>query len=541
MFYHYLVAAFLGGLLLFVSLLLLASGWILLIALLPLLVYVLLPHVSIDSLRSPAIPVLLFTALSFFRLHEAYPPLKPLHLIFVAGVVTLLYAIWQIFLTRRIKPYWSRELTLLALFFGLITLGLVMPFDRDTSTTYWQQVYIKIVLMVPLIAWFLRSETDYNWLSRIVVVSGILLALRVAYNKFHGLSLVEGTRVTIGRLTNATDDDPNSPYSHMVSMQDASILSDPNDLALILMFPLGFAAGLLLFRSSRLNTLLGIVGVVLIIAAITFTQSRGALLGILAMLGVVGLRLIRSKILLGAIGLAAFAALFFAMGIANRSSGGIADMQNNRGIDQSAEHRLLAWQAGFNMAVDNPLFGVGIANFPNAFYEYTPVWINKAMAPHSTWFEVLGQSGFLGLAVFLTMLGTVIVSALRSDYVIRHSNAPPLMKGVSLAVVASLAAFCIAGSFLTQGFTWPIYILLALTVSLRHYATGLGAVSGKDFSLVVLACLTLLCVIGSFLIQGPVWSAGILLALAVSLHRYTAGLSGLTRNRVPRNGMRTND
>jgi hypothetical protein len=41
---------------------------------------------------------------------------------------------------------------------------------------------------------------------------------------------------------------------------------------------------------------------------------------------------------------------------------------------------------------------------------------------------------------------------------------------MSLALFTGLISFCVAGTFLTQGFTWPIYILLALTTAMAKYA-----------------------------------------------------------------------
>jgi len=46
--------------------------------------------------------------------------------------------------------------------------------------------------------------------------------------------------------------------------------------------------------------------------------------------------------------------------------------------------------------------------------------------------------------------------------------------------VAGIAGFCVAGTFLTQGFTWPIYILLALTAATSRYASGLTGGQAED-------------------------------------------------------------
>ena len=38
------------------------------------------------------------------------------------------------------------------------------------------------------------------------------------------------------------------------------------------------------------------------------------------------------------------------------------------------------------------------------------------------------------------------------------------------AVLAGVAGFCVSGTFLTQGFTWPIYVLLALGAAVANFA-----------------------------------------------------------------------
>jgi hypothetical protein len=37
------------------------------------------------------------------------------------------------------------------------------------------------------------------------------------------------------------------------------------------------------------------------------------------------------------------------------------------------------------------------------------------------------------------------------------------------ALLSGMVGFCTSGTFLTQGFTWPLYILMALTIALTHY------------------------------------------------------------------------
>jgi hypothetical protein len=47
------------------------------------------------------------------------------------------------------------------------------------------------------------------------------------------------------------------------------------------------------------------------------------------------------------------------------------------------------------------------------------------------------------------------------------------------ALIAGMAGFIVSGTFLTQGFTWPIYIMLALTVAVARRAESMPPVSPR--------------------------------------------------------------
>jgi len=398
-----------------------------------------------------------FVAFSFFRLHEAFPVLLPLRIPQLLAIPTLGMLMWHILVTRTVAPFWSRELSAFAVFFGLVTCGLVFAVNRQMAVDYWTATYVKIGLMVFAIAWLTRGPAEFALASRTFVISGSAIAFVAMSNKLRGIGLVEGTRATIGR-----DID--------------SVLGDPNDLSLVLLFPLSFSLALMTTRTRALDRILGAVGVVLIATAIVATQSRGGLLGALAVFAVFGARMIKSKTLLIAIGVIGTLALFAAAGISGRASGGAAEA----GIDESSMGRIYAWGAAWRMALARPLNGVGIDNFVANYFFYTGHWDGLNHAVHSTWFNVLAESGFPGIIAFVTMIAFTARSALQSSRRIREADAPPAAKAISIALVAGIAGFCVAGTFLTQGFTWPIYILLALTAATSRYATGLTSGRAED-------------------------------------------------------------
>lgn len=406
----------------------------------------LLPIAIIIAFRNPFILCLIFIVFSFFRIHEAFPVLNPLRIPSLVAIPTLGVLAWHIFLSRQIKPYWSRELSVFAVFFALVTVGVMFAVSRPTALAYWTATYWKIAIMVLAITWLVRTPKDFALAGRALIIGSALVSFVAISNKLKGIGLVEGTRVTIAR-------------------DIGSVLGDPNDLALILLFPLGFAVTLIVYRTGWFNRLFGAVGAALIIWAIVATQSRGGLLGILAVCGVVGLRVIKSKTLLITIAMVAGLGLFAAMGINNRASGGA----HEEGIDESAMGRIYAWGAAWKMATSRPLTGVGLDNFVANYFFYSDHWDGMNHAVHSTWFNVLSETGFPGFFTFVFMIIVVGTSAYRSMLRLAEARAPPLLEAMALSLVAGVVGFCVGGTFLTQGFTWPIYILLALTTALGHY------------------------------------------------------------------------
>ncbi len=408
----------------------------------------LIPLGLVVSLGVPFALCLGFVVFSFFRIHEAFPVLLPLHIPQLLAMPTLLALGWHMVATRRIRPFWSPCLTPFAVFFALVSVGVFTATSRPTAMAYYTGTYVKIGLMTLAVAWLTTEPAQFGRAARVFVLAGMAVAWVALDNKANGVGLVEGTRVTIGR-------------------DIQSVLGDPNDLSLVLLFPISFAAGLAATRGIGWpSRLLGAVGILMMGGAIIATQSRGGLLGIAAVLGVFGNRMIRSKALLLAIAGAALLVLFAAAGISGRSSGGAGE----EGIDESSMGRIYAWGAAWNMALSRPLTGVGLDNFVSNYFFYSSHWDGKNHAVHSTWFGVMGETGFPGIAAFVTMIALSIRTAFRASRRLDANAAPADARAMGVALTAGLPAFCVSGTFLTQGFTWPVYIQLALTVAVERYA-----------------------------------------------------------------------
>jgi putative inorganic carbon (hco3(-)) transporter len=431
-----------------------------------------LPLGILLCVRAPLPICVLFIAFSFFRLHEAYPFLGGLKIPLMLGMLMFASLAAHVFLFKSMDPYLTPELKRVLVMFGIVVFGVVFAQERHIAWAYVVDVYWKVILLTFAIAWLTRTDRDFNFIGRTLVISGLLVAAVAIYNKFAGIGLVEGTRVSIARVTrlNADGDLEDAPAEFQ------STLSDPNDLSLVLLFPLAFALSFLFYRSSRLNSFLGALGSVAILTAIIFTQSRGGLIGVLAVFGAIGFRLIKSRTVAITICVIAGLGLAAAMGLKGRVSGGAAEIStSSSGIDESAMGRIYAWTAAINMAVRRPLTGVGVNNFAPSYYFFTPVWENRDKAVHSTWFQVLGETGFPGIVAFMLMVLATCRSAWQSLNRQAAAKVSQVQSATALALVSGLAGFCAAGTFLTQAFTWPLYVMIGMTAAIAQASRSLPA------------------------------------------------------------------
>jgi len=304
----------------------------------------------------------------------------------------------------------------------------------------------KVWVMTIAICWLVRSIHHFRIATYLYVVAGVMVGLKAISNKLQGIDLVEGTRVTISR-------------------DIGSLIGDPNDLSLVLMFPMSFTlSNLLQPKIGHLHRTLLALAYVILFWAIIATQSRGGLMGIMAVTGYFAFKRIKNKLYIVAGAAMLLPILLMMAGVSDRSSGGAAE----DGVDESAMGRIYAWMAAWGMALENPFTGVGINNFYLNYYLFSPHWDGKNHAVHSTWFQILAETGFVGLGLLITLISMTFKRLWRTEV---DSRALPINERNVIAtcndgIFAGLVAFCVAGTFLTQGFTWPLYILLSMTVAL---------------------------------------------------------------------------
>jgi hypothetical protein len=358
----------------------------------------------------------------------------------------------NVFALKNIKPFWHPILSVYSYFFFHVTMGIAFAGSKEEAFAYWTGTYWKIYVIAIAITWLARTPKHFMAVLLTAVSAGMLIAAVTISNKLRGIGLVEDTRVTIGR-------------------DIQSVLGDPNDLSLVLLFPMAFACSLLFTHGiSKIRKLYGAVAIPFLFLAILYTQSRGGLLGTLAVWGFFGNRLVKNKLLLGIAGGLGAVILYDVAGISGRKSGGAAE----EGLDESAMGRIYAWQAARRMALDHPIFGVGVKNYILNYFYYSDFWDGHPHEVHSTWFGVMAETGIAGFCVFSAMVAYLFKITISASQTLQRIEAPAPARAMASAIVAGLVGFCISGTFLTQGFTWPIYIQLALGTAIVRYAAALS-------------------------------------------------------------------
>jgi probable O-glycosylation ligase (exosortase A-associated) len=132
--------------------------------------------------------------------------------------------------------------------------------------------------------------------------------------------------------------------------------------------------------------------------------------------------------------------------------------------DPSALGRINAWWFAFNLALDRPMVGGGYSVFQrDLFPRYAPD-PEDFHGPHSIYFEVLAEHGFIGLALFL-VLG--LLAFRMGLWILRNTRDRPDLrwaKNLSAMLIVSLVGYAVGGAFLGRAYFDLTYQLLAMLV-----------------------------------------------------------------------------
>jgi probable O-glycosylation ligase (exosortase A-associated) len=303
---------------------------------------------------------------------------------------------------------------------------------------------LKVFLFVHVSAMVIRTRKHIEWMLWVIVVSV-------------GFFGVKG-----GLFTLAT-----GAGGKVYGPPGSSYLSDNNaiSVALIMVIPL---MHYLRAVSTSKWVRLGLLAAMLLSGmAILGSYSRGAFLSVAAMLIFLWLKSSK-KVLFSAllIGLIPFAILF----MPDRWTERMNTIQTYE-QDTSAMGRINTWKTAINVANDRPIVGGGFEMYsPKTFARYseTPDDVHTA---HSVYFQMLGEHGYVGLLIFLSIGVSSWVVARRTIAVAKDRDDFRWAAQLARATQVSMVGFAVGGAFVNIGYWDLIYYEIVLLLAAYKLAS----------------------------------------------------------------------
>jgi probable O-glycosylation ligase (exosortase A-associated) len=224
-------------------------------------------------------------------------------------------------------------------------------------------------------------------------------------------------------------------------------------------------------KGWRERALAGIC-VALILHTTLLTFSRGAMVGLFAV-GATAFAVMpkRPKQIAVLVVVGLIALRLTGPQLAARYATTVADKEER---DGSAESRVDLWRDCWKVALDNPIFGVGPANFKviAASIGWTP-----GKQAHSTWMQTLAENGFPG-AVFLLMFFGIAAVKLWPIARARQTDENRDQVVMASGIIMSIVGFIVSGQFVSlAGLENPYYVTMIAVVLLKHHGVAAAAIA----------------------------------------------------------------
>lgn len=354
---------------------------------------------------------------------------------FPFGMVAALVTLISLFITKdKVKLGRDAIVVTLVLFVIWMSITTAMAFDQKGSLEFLSNV-LKIQLMTLVAAAVLQERKHLQ----------VFIWVNVLSLGFYGF---KGGIFTIL-----------SGGSERVWGPPGGYIGGNNELALALIMTMPFMFYLRQFETRKWIRH-GLLAAMLLTAVSAIgTQSRGALLALVAMSAVLWWRGPHKFASLVPIVVVGLGLLVFMPDSWHDRMGTIATYEE----DASAMGRINTWEVMTHIANDR-ITGGGFALYePQIFSRYSE---HRVLAAHSIWFQVLGEHGWIGLFLFalLFVLGWFKASAVRRRSRPAGARPDPQLHLLAGMCQVSIIGFAVGGAFLSLAYFDLFYNVLVMLV-----------------------------------------------------------------------------
>lgn len=437
------------------------------------------------ALIAPEVIALLGLAALYLNLPGIAVSVHGVPSLLAGGAVLLLAAPLGVRLLRREPVIVDRPLLLLLGFLAAVLASTFVAEDMPEAVRWLTTFLIEGLLLYFLVANLFRTSDRLRRALNVLLVCGALLggltlyqeATRAYDRQFAGLA--QRNLEFEAHERNALRDPFRPAEKIHVSNRAGGPVGEPNRYAQILLVLLPLAY----FRarseeSRRLRVALIGCGT-LILAGVLLTYSRGAFVTLVLMVAILA---VTRAVRLRSLALAAAALLLVVTAWAPGYILRVATLQDTPGLlegtresqsDEVMRSRLTEMLAAWSVFVDHPLVGVGPG-------QYAPVYSERYMSDpdiafkvidrprraHNLYFELAAETGILGLACFLGMVGMIQVRLWRAWRGWRGRRED--LAGLAAGFFVAIWGYLISAVFLHLSYQRYYWLLLGIAAAALH-------------------------------------------------------------------------
>ena len=407
------------------------------------IVFGLLPFV----IKRPYWGILLSTWLGYMNPHLlCYGFMVSLPVVQIVAIVTL---VGMLATQNDIRMVWSREIVVLVILILWMGITTTQAIHFEPAVDQYIKV-LKIQILTFMALLLLTSRMRIHTFVWVIVLS-------LGYY---------GLKGGVFTLANGGSYRVQGP---------GGFIGGNNELALALVMTIPLMRYLHLQATNRRVKVALAIAMLLTALAAIGSQSRGALVA-MSLMGAIFWFKSRHKFttaLLIAI------AVLIVVGVMPESWYQRMNTINTYDQDDSALGRINAWWAAWNLA-NARFFGGGFETWSWTMFQMYGPDPENVRAPHSIYFQVLGEHGWVGLAIFLTLLA---LTWMKCSAVIRMAKKRPEIewaRDLAAMIQVSLVGYMSAGAFLGLANFDYFYHLVVVAVVLHQLvalpkAIGQGA------------------------------------------------------------------
>ncbi len=408
-------------------------------------------------LRRPYIGVMVWTWIAILNPHrEAFGFSSQLRPNLLIVLVTLI----SFALSSERKAWPGGKISIVFIVFILwTTLTSALAPDPATSFEFYSDFVIKMTLHMVILMIVINSQ------HRLVSLVWCF-ALSLGYHAVKISLVTVKSGFVIGRFTGFGPAD--------------TMIDDRNHFAVAMLMLAPILFFLWKHAANHIMRNAALAGMICCFLSVIGSFSRGGMMTMIAMLLVLWLRTKKKFVSAGVLAVGATLLISFAPTSFKERIGTAIDQfgesesrfADEKQLDESFCLRIASWQVGWDMTMDSPVIGNGLRAIqnPNIATAYlresacnnSPDY--EVRAAHNMYVEVLSDSGFVGLGLFLTILLGSIVHC--SRIIGRTKNNPDLLWAHDLMgmIQVSMVGYAIGSALLSFAYYDGFYVLMCMVV-----------------------------------------------------------------------------